>query len=142
MARAGHALPTKCFCPYREAQLVDGLLAGSMRDSLVLWLTINIALGIVVASTNPELSLRTVAMYLLISASTMFATMAISLRVSVWPSRAKRLVILFPCWFALLLPLVVWGECAKNWETRPSLCSQLYFLVSGPGCYTPHERLG
>jgi hypothetical protein len=105
--------------PVSRAQLVDGLFAGSMRNSLVLWLTINIALGIVVASANPELSLRTVAMYLLISAATMFATMAFSLRVSVWPSRAKRLAVLFPCWFALLPPLVVWGEGRERLGDAP-----------------------
>lgn len=77
--------------PLSRRQLIDGLFTAAARNAVTLWLMIHIAIAVVVAMADLSLTLRTIAMFLLLSATTTFATLGIGLRFSVWPSMAKRL---------------------------------------------------
>ena len=105
--------------PLSRAQLIDGLFAASARNSFTLWLMMNAAMGVVVATRTIRFRRRTVAMYLLLSATTMFAAMGLSLRTSVWPSMAKRFTVLWLSWIVLLVPMIVWGTLREKVGDAP-----------------------
>lgn len=77
--------------PLSRRQLIDALFVAATRNAVTIWLMINVAIAVVLALGNLAFSARTVAVFLLVSATTMFATLGIGLRFSVWPSMAKRL---------------------------------------------------
>jgi hypothetical protein len=119
LAQRRPRLAFEMLLPASRVQLIDGLLFVSVRNSAVLWLMMNIALGIVLAMSNVEFTPRIVAMYVLLAATTTFATMALSLRVSVWPSRAKRMTVMISSWFVLLAPLIVWATLHEKVGDAP-----------------------
>jgi hypothetical protein len=117
--------------PLSRSRLIDGLIAGLARNSVVLWLMMNIPLGIVVAMSNKQTSFQTIAMFLLLSASTMFVAMALSLRVSVWPSRAKRIMVCGPAWGVLWTPVIAWTTLHEKVGEWPFHIVFIGFLVAG-----------
>lgn len=126
--------------PLSRTQLIDGLFAASARNSVTLWLMMNVSLGIVVATTNEPFSLRTIAMFVLLSASTMFAAMALSLRVSVWPSMAKRIMVLGPSWGVLLLPLITWATRHEKFGEWPFNFVVIGLLAAGARLFFAARR--
>ena len=116
LAQRRPRITSEMFLPLSRTQLVDGLLAASARDSVMLWLMMNVALGVVVATT---ITARTVATFALASALIMHVTMALSLRVSVWPSRLKRFMVLYLSCFVLLLPMIVWATLREKVGDAP-----------------------
>jgi hypothetical protein len=118
MAQRRTRMAYEMLLPVSRRRLIDGLFAASVRNSITLWLMLHIAVGIVVAMADQPLTLRTVAMFLLLSFTTTLAAMGIGLRTSVWPSMAKRLFVLWLTWMVLIPPVLVWAlthETTGDW---------------------------
>ena len=77
LAQRRPRLAFEMLLPLSREQLVDGLLAASARNSMVLWGMMNVGLALVLALMNDTYSIRAAVMYLLFSATTMFATMGL-----------------------------------------------------------------
>lgn len=114
MAQRRPRIAFEMLLPLSRKQLINGLFAAAARNSFTQWLIMNTGLAIVFATTDFHFSSRAIALFLLLSVSTMFAAMAIGLRVSVWPSMAKRFTALWASWMVLLAPL---GLCMAIRET-------------------------
>jgi hypothetical protein len=94
--------------PVSRRQLVDGLFAASIRNAATMWLLLHAAMGFVLLVTEIPVAARTIAVFALLSAATTLAMAGVSMRLAVWPSMAKRIIVLILAWGALLPPLLVW----------------------------------
>ena len=94
--------------PLSRSQLIDGLFAAAARNAFVMWFMMNAAFAVVVSLQDKPVSLETISMFLLMSFSTMFASMGIALRVATWPSMAKRMALLIPGCIIFLIPIALW----------------------------------
>lgn len=125
LAQRRPRIANELFLPLSRQQLVDGLIAASAYNSIVVWLIMNFGLGILVSSIGAEITLQTAAMFLLLSASTGIAAMAVSLRIAVWPSRMKRFLVAWISMMALIPPLAAW------WATRDDFGDAPFLAMSG-----------
>jgi hypothetical protein len=126
--------------PLSRTQLIDALMASLARNSVVLWLIVHVSLGFVVAMSSAQISLEQIGMFLLLSASTMFASMAASLRASVWPSRAKRILVLALSFGLLLPPIIAWTEPHENVGEWPFLVFVIGILAGGAWMFYAARR--
>jgi hypothetical protein len=130
MAQRRPRMASELLLPLSRDQLLDGLFAASIGNSVRLWLIINSALAIVGLTLKDTISIRTVAMFLLMSASVTFAALGMSMRTSIWPSMTKRLVVLWFTGMALICPLIIWGTMHAGWgETPFILCACVLALI-------------
>ena len=143
MAHRRPRIANEMLLPLSRTQLVDGLFAASAGNSARLWVIINIALGIVTLMAKDQVSLRTVAMFLIMSAAVMFAAFGMSMRVAVWPSMTKRLM-------RSLVQLaraddaadLCGRRCTTIGRDAPSSSLPLDWSAPAPGCFTPHDEPG
>jgi hypothetical protein len=124
-------LPFEMLLPASRTQLVDALFAVSARNSFVLWFIMNAAICIVFALVTDEITIQTAAMYWVLSGASMFAAMGLSLRFSVWPSRAKRFVVLFASWIPLLIPTVAWWHARDKIGDWPFVLAAFFMVILG-----------
>jgi hypothetical protein len=125
LAQRRPRIANELFLPLARRQLMDGLLAASAYNSLVIWLIMNLGLGIFTMSIGAEVTLQTAAMFILLSASTTIAAMGVSLRTAVWPSRMKRLFVAWLSWMALIPPIALWMT------TRDKISDAPFLVASG-----------
>jgi hypothetical protein len=104
---------------------MDGLFAASAYNSLIQWLIMNVGLAVLVISMKVDVTLQTVMMYVLLSAATTLASMAISVRIAVWPSRMKRFFVAWVTWLVLLPPIALW------WTQREKFGDAPFLVASG-----------
>jgi hypothetical protein len=133
MAQRRPRISWEMLLPVSRSQLIDGLFAASIRNSLTLWVMMNGALLVVIGLVENQISPSTLGMFLLLSASTMFAALGVGLRVAVWPSMAKRLAVLFVSCIVFLVPMVAWWnlrEAAGDW---PFSVAALSVVAVGAG---------
>jgi hypothetical protein len=107
--------------PLTRTQLVDGLFAAAARNSFVLWLMMNGVIAVIAGLMSDRVALSAVAIYLILSASTTFAAFGMGLRVSIWPSMAKRLIVAYLGWIVFIPPTMAFvasgalREKVGNW---------------------------
>jgi hypothetical protein len=133
MAQRRPRMASELLLPLSRTQLLDGLFAASIGNSVRLWLIINSALAVVGVTLKDEISVHTVAMFLLMSASVTFTAFGLSMRTAVWPSMVKRLVVLWFGWMALISPLVSWATMHERWGETPFLLCALVLVLIGTG---------
>jgi hypothetical protein len=117
--------------PVSRTELMDGLFVASARNTLTLWLMLNIGLGIVVSMLKEPPTLQMVAMFLLLSAATTLVASGISLRTAVWPNFTKRYVVLWLSWMALMPPLMGWATLRERIGDWPFIIAALIFVAAG-----------
>jgi hypothetical protein len=125
MAQRRPRIAFEMLLPLSRGQLVDALFAASVRNSLVLWLMMNAGLAVVVTLAIEAVPLGTAAMFILLSGSAMFVSMSIGLRISIWPSMAKRWIIVWSSWMVLLPPIIIW------WNVRDEIGDAPFLIVAG-----------
>jgi hypothetical protein len=140
MAMRRPRVASEMLLPLSRTQLIDALLANLARNSVVLWLMMNVSLGVVVAVVTEKVSLGQIGMFLLLSASTMFACMAASLRASVWTSRAKRILVLGLSCGLLLPPIITWTSPHENVGEWPFLLLAIGFLAGSAWLFYSARR--
>ncbi len=132
MAQRRPRMGNELLLPLSRSQLFDGLFAASVGNSARLWLIINAALAVVALTLKDEISVRSIAMFLLLSATVTFAAFGLSMRTAVWPSMVKRLIVLWFCWMTLISPLITWATMHERWgETPFIICAMVLVLVGG-----------
>jgi hypothetical protein len=89
------------------------------------------ALGILLAFINLPITLRMVAIFLLLSATTMLAAMGVSLRISVWPSMAKRLMVIWVIWMMLMPPITGWSALRERIGDAPFIAAAVILAAIG-----------
>lgn len=118
LAQRRPRLAFEMLLPLTRTQLIDGLFAAAARNSFVLWLMMSGAIAAIIAIVSDHVVLSAAATYLILSASATFAAIGVGLRISVWPSMAKRLIVAWLCWMVLIPPtMVCWTmrEKAGDW---------------------------
>jgi hypothetical protein len=131
MAQRRPRVASEMLLPLSRTQLVNGLFAAAVHNSVVLWLIMNGTLGLLVGTTSDRYSLRAVAIFLMLAASTMFASMAICLRTSIWTSTFKRFGILWITWMSLMVPINLWWTYRVNIGDAPFLLLPVLLLAVG-----------
>ncbi len=121
LAQRRPRLATEMLLPLSRSQLIDGLLAATARNALVLWLMMNVGIGFIMLLAGTPVLLADALKFLLVSASLMVATMGISLRVSIWPSLAKRMFVIWIGTCALAGPALGLWAIRKEWGDAPLL---------------------
>jgi hypothetical protein len=91
--------------PLSRRQLISGLFTASVYNAIVFWLIMNGGLGIVAVLAETPLSPSTVTMFVLMSATATFVSLALGLRVAIWSSMAKRFAIIWLSWMLLIAPI-------------------------------------
>ncbi len=119
--------------PMSRTQLVDGLLTLAVRNAFVQWLVMNAAISVVVLLVSDEFPIHMAAMYLLLSGTTMFAAMGLSLRISIWPSRVKRFAVMWVAWMAYLVPLFSWWDSRDTFGDWPFVLLAVVLAAAGAG---------
>lgn len=127
--------------PLSRSQLIDGLLAAAARNAFVMWLMMNAALAVVVGLQDEPVSWGTLSLFLLMSVSTMFATMGIALRVAIWPSMAKRMVLLIPSCLIFVIPIALWWNLRENFGDWPFLIMAAGVVAFGVGLLYEARRM-
>jgi glucose dehydrogenase len=84
-----------------------------------------VGLGIVVLFIDAPLSPQSAAMFVLMSGSATFVALALSLRIAMWPSMSKRMIVLWLAWLLLILPIV------GLWYARDDVGNAPFLLVTG-----------
>ncbi len=123
LAQRRPRIANEILLPLTRDQLINALFAASIRNSIVLWLMMHVALGVVLAMAGRPFEFRTILALLLLSASSTLAVIGASLRVSPWPSRAKRIVVSMTAMMILLPPLFAWmvSKAAINSATLATI---------------------
>lgn len=127
--------------PLSRSQLIDGLLAAAARNAFVMWLMMNASLAVVVGLQDEPVSLGTFSMFLLMSMSTMFATMGIALRVAIWPSMAKRMALLIPSCLIFVIPIALWWNLREKFGDWPFLIVAAGVVAFGVGLICEARRM-
>jgi hypothetical protein len=117
--------------PLSRTQLFDGLFAASAGNSARLWIMINIGLGIVALTAKDEVSIRTIGMFVIMSAAVTFAAFGMSMRVAIWTSMTKRMVVLWFSWLALIAPLISWVIMHEKWGEIPFIACAIGLVGVG-----------
>jgi hypothetical protein len=117
--------------PVSRTQLVDGLLAVSIQNTARMWLIMHVTLGIGLVIIEQPVTLRTAVVFLLLSATVTGAETGVSLRVSMWPSMAKRMLVSALAWVVLLPPLVVWAVNSKKLDAWPFILIAAALVAAG-----------
>lgn len=131
MAQRRPRIAFEMLLPVRRDRLIDGLFSAATRNSVVLWLVLNGGVALIVPAMSVSVDVGTVAMFLLLSATTMFASLAVSLRMSVCPSMFKRMVVLWGCWMIAMAPLAVWWNQRDELGDAPFLLVPIVWLTTG-----------
>jgi hypothetical protein len=140
MAQRRPRIAAEMMLPLRRYQLVDALFAGVIRNSVVLWLMINAAMGTVIAMSNTEVTVADAGQFLLLSGSMLFASIGIGLRTAVWPSMFKRFIALWASWMIVLLPMfALWTQRDKIGDA-PFLLLPIVLLAVGVFFYRSARR--
>jgi hypothetical protein len=131
MAHRRPRIANEMLLPLSRSQLIDGLFVASAGNAARLWIIINAAMGIVTLTSKEEVSLQTIAMFLLLTATVAFAAFAMSMRTAVWPSMTRRLMVLFCGWLALMTPVILWATMRANWGNAPFIACAVAFVGVG-----------
>lgn len=131
LAQQRSRIANEMLLPLSREQLIDGLFAVSARNSVTLWVMMHVALGILLTMINQPFTPWMVAMFLLLSAATMLATMGISLRISVWPSMAKRLIVVWVIWMVLMPPITGWSALRERIGDAPFIAAAVILAAIG-----------
>ena len=131
MAQRRPRIANEMLLPLSRAQLFDGLFAASAGNSARLWVIINIGLGIVTVTAKDAVSIQTIAMFLILSAAVTFAAFGMSMRVAIWPSMTKRLVVLWFSWIVLVTPLILWSTMHLSWGEMPFVACAIGLVGAG-----------
>jgi hypothetical protein len=131
MAQRRPRIANEMLLPLSRTQLFDGLFTASAGNSARLWVIINIGLGIVTLTAKDEVSIQTIGMFLILSASVTFAAFALSMRVAIWPSMTKRLMVLSLSWIVLISPLVLWATMHLKWGEMPFIACAVGLIGAG-----------
>ncbi len=123
LAQRRPRIANEMLLPLSRDRLINALFAASIRNSIVLWLMMHVALGIVLAMSGRPFASRSILAFLLLSASSTLAVVGASLRVSIWPSQAKRIIVSMVAMMILLPPLFAWmaSEASINGATLATL---------------------
>jgi hypothetical protein len=121
LAQRRPRIANELFLPVSREQLMDGLFAASAYNSLIQWLIMNVGLAVLVISMRVDVTLQTAVMYVLLSAATTLASMAISVRIAIWPSRMKRFFVAWVTWLVLLPPIALWWTQREKFGDAPFL---------------------
>lgn len=127
--------------PLSRPQLIDGLLTAAARNAFVMWLMMNAALAVVVGLQDNPVSLGTFSMFLLMSVSTMFATMGIALRVAIWSSLAKRMALIIPSCLIFVIPIALWWNLRENFGDWPFMIVAAGVVAFGVGLLYEARRM-
>ncbi len=133
MAQRRPRISWEMLLPISRSQLIDGLFAASIRNAFTLWIMMNGALLVVISLMENQISPGSLGMFLLMSASTMFAALGVALRIAVWPSMAKRLTVLFVSCIVFLGPMVAWWNLRETVGDWPFAVAALVVVVLGAG---------
>ncbi len=131
MARRRARIANEMLLPVSRTQLIDSLFTVSAGNSAKVWLIANAALGVVVLLSREDVSLRTIGIFALLSATLSFITFGLSMRTSVWPSTFKRLFALWFSMFILGAPMTMWTTMHKKWGDAPFVLIALALLAIG-----------
>jgi hypothetical protein len=141
MAQRRPRIAWEMLLPISRSKLIDGLFAASARNSFTLWAMMNGALVIVLGLQENQVPLGTLGMFLLLSVSTMFATMGLALRVAAWPSMAKRMVSLLIGCIIFLIPLALWWNLRESAGDWPFVIAAVGVIVFGVGLLFEARRM-
>jgi hypothetical protein len=125
LAQRRPRLSYEMLLPVPRRQLIDGLFAAAARNTIGVWVIMNLGLAFVVAIANVEVNAWTVVQFALMSAVTTYVSMAIGLRLAVWPSMMKRLIVVYVCWLVLIAPMF------GLWAARDYLGDWPVLLMTG-----------
>jgi hypothetical protein len=117
--------------PVSRTQLVDALLAVSVQNAAKLWLMMHVTLGIALLITGRPVTPRVGIVFVILSAAVTFAAVGISLRLSVWSSMAKRMLVSMLSWVVLLPTLVVWVIYGEKLSVWPFVAIAVVFFAVG-----------
>lgn len=117
--------------PVSRTQLVDALLAVSVQNAAKLWLMMHLTLGIALLITGRPVSPRIGIVFVILSAAVTFASVGVSLRLSVWASMAKRMLVSMLAWVVLLPTLVVWVVANEKLSVWPFVAIAAVFVAVG-----------
>lgn len=131
MAQRRPRIANEMLLPLSRSQLIGGLFAASAGNAARLWIMINAAVGIVTLTSKDEVSLQSVAMFLLLSVTVAFAAFGMSMRTAIWPSMTKRLMVLWCGWLVLMTPLVLWSTMHAKWGNAPFIACAIGFVGAG-----------
>lgn len=123
LAQRRPRIANEMLLPLSRDRFINALFAASIRNSIVLWLMMHVALGIVLAMSGRQFEVRSTLAFLLLSASSTLSVVGASLRVSIWPSQAKRIIVLMTAMMILLPSLFVWmvSKAAINSATLATI---------------------
>lgn len=127
LAQRRPRIANEMLLPLSRNRLINALFAASIRNSIVLWLMMHVALGVVLAMSGRPFESRLILAFLLLSASSTLAVVGASLRVSIWPSQAKRIIVSMVALMVVLPPLFTWmaSEASINGATLATLAIAL-----------------
>lgn len=125
LAQRRPRLSYEMLLPVPRRQLIEGLFAAAARNTISTWVIMNLGLALLVAIAKVELNAWTVVQFVLMSAVATFVSMAIGLRLAVWPSMIKRLIVVYVSWMVLIAP--VFGL----WAVRDKLGDWPVLLMTG-----------
>lgn len=131
MAQRRPRIAFELLLPVRRDRLIDGLFSAANRNSVVLWLVLNGGVALIVPTMRVSVDIGTATMFLLLSAATMFASLAFSLRTTVWPSMFKRLAALWVGWMVAMAPLAAWWNQRDELGDIPFLFIPVIWLAIG-----------
>jgi hypothetical protein len=127
--------------PLSRTRLVDGLFAATAWNATVFWF--GMAAGLLLAAwrlLGQQFTGSTIAMLLLMTASGALAMVGVSLRVSVWPSRIKRLAVMMAAMFAIAMPILVWTYGRANVGDAPFVLVAAILVAIGAAFITRARR--
>jgi hypothetical protein len=140
LAQRRPRLAFEMLLPMPRKQLIDTLLFTSVRNAIVIWCMIHVAIAIVLATGAQPFFIQTVVVYLVLSAATTLVGTGVALRTAVWPSRAKRFIAIFIGWFGLALPLFAWWFLYEKIGHWPFVLLALMLTAIGAGMLISARR--
>jgi hypothetical protein len=131
MAQRRGRIAAEMTLPLRRSDLIDGLFAAAVRNSVILWLMMNVVMVILVVTSLPQMSLREPTLFLLFSGSALFASVGLSLRTAVWPSMFKRFISLWGIWMVFMVPTMAWWFQRNEVGDAPFLLIPIALVAFG-----------
>jgi hypothetical protein len=96
-----------------------------------MWLMMNGGLLLLVSTMDVALTPQLVGAFVLLSASITLVTLALGLRLAIWPSMSKRMLVLWLSWMLLIPPIVVPWMTRETWGYAPFLILAGVLLAIG-----------
>lgn len=131
MAQRRPRMANELLLPASRTQLVDALMSVSVQNAAKLWLIMHVTLALALAIAERPVGMRMAVVFVLLSAAVTCAAVGVGLRLSVWTSMAKRMLVSLLAWLVLIPALVVWVTAGARLSAWPFVVVAAVFVAVG-----------